>query len=153
MDGWAYIMSTRAVQTGLGELFFLKKQKAQSQSGGGVELSTLKIQCMKFSDDYYNYYMFLKKTVHFLGKHWIFRAAFPSHPYPRTLTSHTFSSEASQSLPQKPSPNFDYLSNQCPGFQDLCQSLPPASAVCSVCNLNFTLPLGLSGHLERNTLL
>lgn len=96
MDG-LISMSTRAVQTGLGVLLFLKKQKAQSQSGGGVDLkemerSTLKIQCMKFSDDYYNYYMFLKNTVHFLGKHWIFRAAFPSHPYPRTLISHTFDS-------------------------------------------------------------
>lgn len=39
MDGWAYIMSTRAVQTGLGELFFLKKAKStKSEWGrGGAE--------------------------------------------------------------------------------------------------------------------
>lgn len=52
MDG-LISMSTGAVQTGLGVLFF---KKAQSQNRGGVdlkevELSTLKIQCMKFLDD------------------------------------------------------------------------------------------------------
>lgn len=97
VDGWPYIHEYTGSTNWTWGISFLKKQKAQSQSGGGVdlkemELSTLKIQCVKFSDDYYNYYMFLKSTVHFLGKHWIFRAAFSSHPYPPTLTPHTFSS-------------------------------------------------------------
>lgn len=81
--------------------------------------------------------MFLKKTVHFLGKHWIFRAAFPRPLPTNTYISHLQFPEASQSLPQKPSPNFDYLSNQCPRFHDLHQSLPPArrkqEGTCAVC--------------------